>query len=186
MTRFLTRTVGGGFVGLLVLLPATSASAHSELVESTPAVGASLTKPPTQVELVFAESVQQAGGSIMVSLGGMVLSDPSTFTASDNVASVQLPDATQPGTYRVTFRVVSADGHPVRDSFEYVLKGTGKGSLYTDAADPRTTPLAEESGDGSDDGGGAVVWVLGAGAIGIALVAALIAVAVRGRRDRSY
>ena len=95
------------------MLPLSPAAAHSELVESTPAAGAELRKAPTEVELVFGESVQQQGGRIVVSVSDTIVSQDSTFTTSDNVASVQLEPSGQPGTYTVAFRVVSADGHIV-------------------------------------------------------------------------
>jgi len=179
-----------GLALALLIGPAAPASAHSELVESTPAAGSTLKEPPTEVELVFGEDVQQQGGSIVVSLQDTVVSQQNTFTVNDNVASVQLQGADQPGTYNVAFRVVSADGHTVRDTFTYELNGSTP--TATSSADPTgsevtltpsTSPLTSDSN--SDDSTGAVVWVLGIGAIGLALVAALIAVAVRGRRDRS-
>lgn len=197
ITRVLNRPVPafGILVALVVGLAlatlvsnAAPASAHSELVESTPAAGAAVKAAPTEVELVFGEGVQEQGGSIVVSLQDSVVSQENTFAVQDNVATVQLQGADQPGTYRVAFRVVSADGHTVRDTFSYELTGSTPTATSTSdpteapvTATPSTSPVAGES----DDGNGAVVWVLGAGAIGLALVAALIAVAVRGRRDRS-
>jgi len=185
----LTTSVAGLALAMLIG-NAAPASADSELVESTPAEGSTVTEAPTEVELVFNEGVQQLGGSIVVSLQDTVVSQQNTFAAQDNVASVQLQGADQAGTYSVAFRVVSADGHPVQDTFTYELKGSA--TTATSSADPTdsspattpsTLPLSGESS--SDDGSGAVVWVLGAGAIGLALVAALVAVAVRGRRDPS-
>jgi methionine-rich copper-binding protein CopC len=175
-------------MAVLVWAP-TPASAHSELVETTPAAGSIVKEAPTDVELVFGEGVQEQGGSIVVSLQDTVVSRQNTFAVQNNVATVQLQDADQPGTYRVEFRIVSADGHTLRDTFAYALKdatptATSSGDpAEAPATTPDTSPLAGEPSD--EDGSGAVVWVLGAGAIGLALVAALIAVAVRGRRDRS-
>jgi methionine-rich copper-binding protein CopC len=177
-------------VGLLWTLPAPSASAHSELVESTPAAGAELRKAPTEVQLVFGEAVQEQGGSIVVSVRDTIESQANTFTTNDNVASVQLEPNGQPGTYTVAFRVVSADGHIVSDRFEYTVLGD---SSPTPTSDSTGTPTVDESPvagtteptEDSEDSGTGVVWVLGLGAIGLVLVAAVISVAVRGRRDRS-
>ena len=183
-------TLVTGLALAMLVGQAGPASAHSELAESTPAAGSTLKEAPTEVELVFGEGVQQQGGSIVVSLQGTVVSQQNTFAVTDNVANVQLQGADQPGTYNVAFRVVSADGHTVRDTFTYELKGsTPTATSSVDPTDspvtptPSTSPLASESS--SDDSTGSLVWVLGLGAIGLALVAAMIAVAVRGRRDRS-
>lgn len=182
-------TLVAGLALAMLLWHAAPASAHSELVESTPAAGTTLKQAPTEVELVFGEGVQEQGGSIVVSLQETIVSQANTFSVQDNRASIQLQGADQPGTYRVAFRVVSADGHTVRDTFTYELTAGTSSASEIDPTDPpvtttaSTSPLASEAS--SEDGSGAVVWVLGAGAIGLALVAALIAVAVRGRRDRS-
>jgi methionine-rich copper-binding protein CopC len=173
---------------LLWALPVPPASAHSELVESTPASGAELRKAPTEVELVFGEGVQQQGGRIVVSTGDTIVSKDSTFAASENVASVQLTSGL-PGTYTVAFRVVSADGHIVSDRFAFTVLG-GASASPTSGTE---TPVVDESPvagttqqtEDSEDSGTGVVWVLGLGAIGLVLVAAVISVAVRGRRGRS-
>lgn len=181
------RLVGATMLGVLALLPASPASAHSELLESTPAEGATLSEAPSEVQLVFGESVLEDGSSILVTSGGATVSKPNTFTAQDTVASVQLAPG-QPGSYTVAFRVVSADGHVVSDTYTYTVTGS-----QSPSANPTESPSLNESQaaatspptDESDDSGGSVVWVLGLGAIGIVLIAALIAVAVRGRRERS-
>jgi methionine-rich copper-binding protein CopC len=171
----------------LVGWPAAPASAHSELVESTPASGATLDKAPTEVELVFGETVQQQGSSIIVTTSNTVVSVPTSFVASGTTATIQLQPDLRPGDYAVAFRVVSDDGHVVNDTYTFEVRGGSEPTVTADAETPTTSPLAGAgSGSESEDGSGAtVVWVLGAGAIGIALVAALIAVAVRGRRGRS-
>jgi copper resistance protein C len=175
---------------LFWVLPLPSASAHSELLESTPAAGAELTKAPSEVELVFGETVQPQGGRIVVSTGDTIVSRDSTFTTRDNVASVQLAPDGQPGTYTVAFRVVSADGHVVGERFEYTVVGKTSpsptsGSTGTPTVDESQVAGTTEQTVDSEGSGTGVIWVLGLGAIGLVLVAAVISVAVRGRRDRS-
>lgn len=184
-----TRLSAAAIAGVLVLAPVSQASAHSELIESTPVSGATLDKAPNEVQLVFGEPVQQQGGYILVSVRDTIVSEESTFAANENVATVQLVAAGQPGTYTVSFRVVSADGHIVSDKFEYEVVDA---SVYTStdptqtSSDDASQAAATSAPTGEPDGSnGSVVWVLGLGAIGIALVAAMIAVAVRGRRDRT-
>ena len=178
-----SRVAAAAVLSALALLPAAAASAHSELVESTPADGAELSKAPTQVQLVFDEAVQLQGGSIVVSVRDTTVSDATTFATDGNVAAVQLVGPAQPGSYTVTYRIVSADGHIASDTFGYSVTGTASASL------PPASPVSPvgntgESGD-SGDSSGTVIWVLGLGAVGIVLVIAVISVAVRGRRDRS-
>jgi methionine-rich copper-binding protein CopC len=160
------------------------ASAHSELIDSNPQADSTVSKAPSQVELMFDEPIQSQGGSIVVTLNGDTVSDPSTFTTENTTASVQLEAADEPGTYQVEYRIVAADGHPGDGAFSYTLATSGS----SDSADPTDTPTTDTSpipGDDSDESTGSIVWVLGAGAIGLVLVVALIAVAMRGRRGRS-
>ena len=175
---------------------AAPASAHSELIESKPASGSTVKLAPATVELIFGEDVQEQGGSIAVSGVSGRIDSPGTFTTNQNVASVDLAPDAPAGRYQVAYRVVSADGHVVSDTFTYRVAGsmqpsgtaspspTSAGSTAGSAVD--STPLAgDPATDDENDSNGTVVWVLGAGAIGLVLIAALIAVAVRGRRGGS-
>ena len=181
-----SRVAAAAILSALALLPSTAASAHSELAQSTPADGAELSKAPTQVQLVFGETVQQQGGSIVVSVSDTTVSDATTFATTGNVASIQLVGPAGPGSYTVKYRIVSADGHIASDTFGYSVTGPSSASSSAGA----TSQVAGNTGDSADSGStedssGTVIWVLGLGAIGIVLVAAVISVAVRGRRDRS-
>lgn len=172
------------------ILLVSPASAHSELLESRPADGAQLDRAPAQVQLVFGENVQQQGGTIVVAVRDTIVSDSSTFTTKGNLAEVQLTGPDQPGTYTVSFRVVSADGHVVSDTFAYEVVDASSASATSDSTDAPTgdqSPAAATSApaDNPEDSNASVVWVLGLGAIGIVLVITVIAVAVRGRRERS-
>lgn len=184
-------------VALIGLLPlqSTPAAAHSELLESSPAAGQTLDELPGAVELTFGEEVQsQGGGIVVVGPDGERVDAASTFAVDGTIASVDLVDgaALPSGRYSVSYRIVSADGHIVSGAYAFRLAGgSGPSATAEPAADPTvgaadgptsgpaTAPVSQDSG--SD---GTVVWVLGLGAIGLVLVAAVIAVAVRGRRAR--
>jgi hypothetical protein len=84
-----------------------------------------------------------------------------------------------PGSYTVKYRIVSADGHIASDTFGYSVTGTSSSSSSGASTQP-----AGDTGS-TENSSGTVIWVLGLGAIGIVLVAAVISVAVRGRRDHS-
>jgi hypothetical protein len=193
----LTRPLAAGLliIGALgaVLLQAAPATAHSELLETSPASGAVLDAVPRDIQLTFGEEVQSQGSGIVVKgPSGQRYDDATTFTVDRNVASVELqPDDASyvDGQYTVSYRVVSADGHIVSGSYGFRLKGL-KG--VASSAAPSDTPTPALTLDASpaagtsesEDSGSGVVWVLGLGAIGIVLVAAVISVAVRGRRGR--
>ena len=82
------------------------------------------------------------------------------------------------GRVNVAYRVVSSDGHVVQGEYAFRIQGvTGNSPSPVATATPRSTPAAEDDG-----GNAAVVWVLGLGAIGIALIAAMVAVFSRRGR----
>ncbi|MFL6180163.1 MAG: copper resistance protein CopC [Actinomycetes bacterium] len=166
------------FAGVALTGIAGPASAHSELVNSNPKADSTLTQAPRQVELVFNEPIQAQGSSIVVTVDGTTVSNSKTFTTQNTTATVRLDSGRVPGTYQVEYRVVSQDGHVVDETFSYTVEGEGA-SASTDA------PASAVTDEDSDESTSSVVWVLGAGAIGLVLVAALIAVAMRGRRGRS-
>ena len=190
-SRTLTLWLTAALTAAIAVVPAIPAFAHSELLETTPAAGSKLSEPPTQVQLVFGENVQQQGGAIVVQAGdGSRVEEADTFASEANVATVQLAKSAPAGTYTVNFRVVSADGHVVSDTFSYRV--TSSTSSAPTPSGPATTSSAAASSDSSpvagttdaeEGSGSSAIWVLGLGAIGLVLVAAMIAVVVRGRRD---
>lgn len=105
-----------GLVVGTVVLPAVPAAAHASLVASDPPNGAELAEPPRRVRLRFTERVSLPPGGVALrdATGGIVSSAPA-FVVADEPSTVVLPvPADLPeGGYLVTFRVVSADSHPV-------------------------------------------------------------------------
>jgi copper transport protein len=135
------RVVLLGTLGVLfALLLATPAAAHAELVSITPANGAQLKRPPTEVQMSFTESVNLIDGGIrLVDDAGATVptSDP---TVDGHTVSWPMPADLPDGAYVVTWRVVSADGHPVSGASSFGVgtaaaavpgSATGAGSADT-------------------------------------------------------
>lgn len=99
-----------GVAALLALLVyAPAAHAHATLVASEPADGAMQARAPSSVRLTFNEPVtpllmRLVGGAQSEALTGLV--------AEGNSLVVALPALGQ-GTHGLSWRVISADGHPV-------------------------------------------------------------------------
>jgi copper transport protein len=126
-------------VGLLLLV-APPASAHAMLAGSDPAADAVLTAPPTTVDLVFNESITLLPDSVRVFGPDGTRVDAGTVAHTHNDAATagvavrpDLPD----GTYLVSYRVVSADSHPVEGAYTFVI------------GHPSRTPAAAPPVDGS-------------------------------------
>ena len=127
----------------LALLPAT-ASAHALLKATTPERGARLDAAPEQVSLRFSEPVEAEFGAVRVfDSDGREVQTGRTFHPGDRGAevAVRLRDGLGEDGYTVTYRVISADSHPVSGGFVFVVG---------DAPAPSTT-VGELLGD--DDTG---------------------------------
>ncbi len=108
-------------VAVFVGATAAPAAAHAQLVASDPIAGASLTVSPSRVTLTFDESVEVAFGAVALldsqghQIGvGRAAHPPS---ASDQITAA-IPTVGV-GGYVVTWRVTSADGHPVQGAFTF-------------------------------------------------------------------
>ena len=112
----------------LSLMTAAPAFAHAQLVFSNPGVGATLTALPSKVLVTFDDNLINLGpasNAIEVTDPKGVRIEAGNSSLTNATLTVNLkPDALQ-GKYEVTYRVVSADGHPVSNSFPfYVIKKT--------------------------------------------------------------
>ena len=135
-----------GVLGLLVL-PAAPALAHTEQVSVSPAPGSSTTGSVPAVEIDFSDEV-------LPGLACVVVRDA---RGRDHVAgrvavlggrvSARLEDI-GPGRYRVDYRVVADDGHPVTGSYRFRVAaaptgGTGgPGGATAGTATSPTPPVA--------------------------------------------
>jgi len=106
----------------LAVLPSTK---HATLVSSEPAANSHLASPPTRVRLVYSEPIEGKLAKVTIvpaTAAPMVLragADP-----RDVHAVIAPVDALGPGSYKVEWRVVSADGHPVDGTFSFTVGDT--------------------------------------------------------------
>jgi methionine-rich copper-binding protein CopC len=108
-------------VGVLLAAPGLAA-AHSLLLESTPAAGATLPAGPHPVSLRFNNRIEKRLSRLRVldERGGErpVVVDAAAGEADRLVGA--LP-ALPPGSYRLQWQVLSTDGHIVSGSFTFRL-----------------------------------------------------------------
>jgi copper transport protein len=124
------RVVAAVGIALVVVIgPASSAGAHAVLQGSEPAGGQVLAEAPSRVVLRFDEQVEVSFGSIRLydADGERVeVGSPAHLPSDSRAVAVSLPHFGQ-GGYVVTWRVVSADSHPVHGAFTFRL-GQGSGA----------------------------------------------------------
>ena len=117
--------VAAAVVAVVLLATAAPAFAHASLEGTEPAAGAVLTESPPAIELRFSEGVTVALGGVRVydADGARVPTDPPQKPSND-VVRVGVRGTLATGSYIVTWRVTSADTHPVQGAFTFQV-GTG-------------------------------------------------------------
>ena len=123
---------------------ATAATAHSELEESTPAAGSTVSNV-TELVFLFGEEVvpdystvvltNSAG--IMAELGAPTY-DTLATTMTVPIVSGALPD----GAYIAGFRIVSIDGHPIAGEVDFTVAGSNAPALVAPAPTDSSTDAA--------------------------------------------
>lgn len=108
-------------LSLVLLLINRGAHAHASLLSSAPANGANLTAAPDHVLLTFNEPVTPLVLRLIQPDGLITPLEPSK-AVSDSV-QVVLPPVVQPGSYGLSWRVISADGHPVGGTLAFAVGG---------------------------------------------------------------
>ncbi|GAA1252570.1 hypothetical protein GCM10009633_26180 [Janibacter melonis] len=147
---------------VLALAGALPASAHAALVRSSPTSGSTLTAVPPEVALTFNEAIDPQFTSVTVKSG--------STTASTGKPTVEGPTVYQSldprmdeGTYTVSYRVTSADGHPVSGSYTFTYKSSGgedpepsgsstsEPSTTSSTSEPSTSSTSEPSSSSTSE-----------------------------------
>ncbi len=115
---------------LCLALGAGPASAHAALVGSDPEDGSSLTTLPTSISFTFNENIGNPAYVAVIAPDGTKV-EVSGVSAVDKVVSATLGPADQKGHYTASYRVVSADGHPVEGSVHWTTT-TGRAVTQVD------------------------------------------------------
>jgi copper transport protein len=125
----------------LLLAPAAPASAHAVLEASTPPANAVLTAAPSEVVLTFSESVRRVPDKIRVIAPDGSRADTGEPTFSGSVVSVAVDQNKGEGTYLVTYRVISADSHPVSGGYVYSVGAPSAPPSAADSGSEATSPF---------------------------------------------
>ncbi|MGK5442240.1 copper resistance CopC/CopD family protein [Micromonospora sp. URMC 105] len=139
-------TAAGLLVTLVALLlaPAGPASAHAVLVSSSPVASAVVPSAPAEVVLTFSESVRKVTGKIRVIAPDGSRADRGEPTFEGPVVTVPVDSSGPRGTYLVSFRVISADSHPVSGAFTYSV-GAPSAPPTDSGAESRANPVVENA-----------------------------------------
>jgi len=113
------RLIAGLATLLAVVGFASGVSAHAALVASVPADGSVLAQAPDTVQLRFNEVVTPAVVRLIDAAGRA--RDDARVRSLDQTIVITLPKNLPRGTQLVSYRVISADGHPVGGSMVFSI-----------------------------------------------------------------
>ncbi|WP_436494742.1 copper resistance CopC/CopD family protein [Actinokineospora sp. HUAS TT18] len=177
----MSKLVRGLFVAfvaaVVAVIAAPAASAHAVLVSSTPGGFELLADSPKSVALRFTEPVDVglAHVRLISPRGGDVtgLGAPAHPEGRTDTVEVRIPETLANGTYTVSWRVVSADTHPIQGAFTFSVREA------TAAAPPQAA-----AGGGAALLYGVARWLATAGFVLLVGTAFVFAVSWRSKRLR--
>lgn len=112
------RTSIVGIIPLLLLLATAGAGAHAMLDRAEPRVGNKVATTPHEVTLWFTQKLEAAFSTITVTDAAGQRVDSGKTRVSGSQMSVSLRGGV-PGTYHVTWHVLSVDTHTTDGSFTF-------------------------------------------------------------------
>ncbi len=135
------------------------ASAHAVLVSTTPGESARLDTAPAEVTLRFSEGVTLGAGYARVLTADGTRVDTDEASADGGTVTIPLDPELADGGYLVTYRIVSADSHPIQGAWSFVV---GDGELVAASA-------VDDSADRLVEGAQQLVRTVGFGGIALAV-----------------
>ncbi|TPK62325.1 copper resistance protein CopC [Mesorhizobium sp. B2-4-19] len=129
--------IAGGLLGLLmaliVMASTSQAFAHAALIKTDPADGAVLAQAPAQFSLTFSEPVSPLVLTLVKPDGTPVAL--TSFRLTDQTLEIDNPQALKSGTHVLSWRVISADGHPVGGSLLFSIGAPSEPPAVSEAVD---------------------------------------------------
>ena len=120
-------------VALVALVAVPAAAAHATVVATSPGNNEVVQASPQTVTIDFSEPVETAFGAVRVFNGVAERVDTGELSRPDgDSVAIGLKGDLPNGTYTVTYRVVSADTHPVSGAFVFHVGAAGRESRDVD------------------------------------------------------
>lgn len=122
-TRRVSTAATAVLCAFMVWTGASPAQAHSELTSSTPAAKARLSAAPATVTLVFSDKVEPRFTNVALTVGTTKAVAVKSTVDGKTVTATIPEDERGPGAWKVSYRVVSADGHPISGTIAFTVTG---------------------------------------------------------------
>jgi copper transport protein len=111
-------------VALAALAAPASAFAHAALLRTNPSASVTVNKPPKQIEMTFSEAVEPRFATVSVTdpdANQETSGRPARSESNPDTLITPLKPNLPQGWYLVYWRVISADGHPVKGAFTFAI-----------------------------------------------------------------
>jgi methionine-rich copper-binding protein CopC len=189
MKRILS-TAASLSLSLAVLLGgASGAWAHSDELKTSPEQGSTVEAGRIPIILTFGEELLVGDESIshevvVTNEAGDIL--PALCASAEGFELSTASALDQPGTYSVTWRTVSGDGHPVSGSFDFKLVNTTDYDAATDAVDACVSssmaePMVIAAPTAAADNTDSLGWLVAGGLVVLGAAAAISGRVIRAR-----
>ncbi|MGO1434959.1 MAG: copper resistance CopC family protein [Canibacter sp.] len=137
------------------LIAPSAAHAHDTLIGTEPGDQKVLDEAPGEVQLQFNNAVLDVGALIEVRDASDNLVSEGNPDLNNTVVSQPLQADLPDGAYRVVWRVVSSDGHPISGSFAFAVGTDGEAALAAlpdaDSSEDSDHDHGDEEGEHSHD-----------------------------------
>ena len=182
-------TLAGGLAG--AVLAAAPASAHDYVVSTTPKTGSTVDAAVPQVDVTFDDVVldpQHDGSTTILQVTDAAGKHFETACPSVSGREISVPTALGgPGAYTVTWRIVSADGHPVSGTFGFDYRpasGAASSAGRAASACGGSTAKAGAGTASTTSGSSSVSPGVVVGVVGVVVLLAAAVVVLLTRRAR--
>jgi copper resistance protein C len=109
--------------GVLSIVYASSAFAHSQLLRAEPPIGSDIAEPPHELRLQFSEPIEPAFLMVKLSVDGIAVSDLGAPAVSQDHRTVRIAvPSGAAGRYVVEWSVLSRDGHWTKDQYQFTAR----------------------------------------------------------------
>lgn len=119
-----------------VLLFSTSALAHTGLETSTPEQGSTITEKLDKITLTFLTKIEETSTFTLTSSSDETV-EVDDITVSENVLTGNVKDTLENGKYKINWKIVGADGHPMEGVIDFVIDA----SEVSDEIEPTNEPI---------------------------------------------
>lgn len=188
MSPFRRTAAGVALAVIAILATATPASAHDQLISSTPAEGESLGSAPESVSMTFSGQLIVLDSS-MTGAVVMVVDESGRDWATGDIdvqgdtVTAQLTPGMPVAGYQVRWQVVSEDGHPIAGVISFTVgdaEPMATAGAGADASD-EAAPVTEDQIAGESSSPGRML-LIGAGGAVIAVAAFVLYLILRRPR----